>query len=168
MLSVQRGATPSGLVKLPTHSPRGIPTCQCMDAVTRRAWADLRRHHVRQVVSRIVAGLLKHRGGKRGQRHAICGTALGSQSRRCRARKKDWKYALALPLDAPGFDACVLREFLGRLLAGSAEQQLLDALLTLCRDPGWLRARGRQRTDSTLDHGPTTGSLRSATRCTTS
>jgi transposase len=61
----------------------------------------------------------------------------------------DWKYALGLPLDDPGFDASVLCEFRARLLAGLAEQQLLDALLTLCRDHGWLHARGRQRTDST-------------------
>jgi len=61
----------------------------------------------------------------------------------------DWKYALGLPLDDPGFDASVLCEFRARLLAGSAEQQLLDALLNLCRERGWLHARGRQRTDST-------------------
>jgi len=61
----------------------------------------------------------------------------------------DWKYALGLPLDDPGFDATVLCEFRARLLAGSAEQQLLDSLLTLCRDRGWLHARGRQRTDAT-------------------
>src|SRR6266852_4879133 len=34
----------------------------------------------------------------------------------------DWKYALGLPLDDPGFDATVLCEFRARLLAGSAEQ----------------------------------------------
>src|SRR5215472_10308383 len=61
----------------------------------------------------------------------------------------DWKYALSLPLDDPGFDASVLCEFRARLLSGSAEQQLLDALLNLCRERGWLHARGRQRTDST-------------------
>jgi transposase len=61
----------------------------------------------------------------------------------------DWKYALGLPLDDPGFDASVLCEFRARLLAGSAEQDLLDTLLTLCRERGWLHARGRQRTDST-------------------
>jgi transposase len=61
----------------------------------------------------------------------------------------DWKYALGLALDDAGFDASVLCEFRARLLSGSAEQQLLDALLTLCRDRGWLHARGRQRTDST-------------------
>jgi transposase len=61
----------------------------------------------------------------------------------------DWKYALGLPLDDPGFDASVLCEFRSRLIAGSAEQQVLDALLAIGRERGWLRARGRQRTDST-------------------
>jgi transposase len=61
----------------------------------------------------------------------------------------DWKYALALELTDPGFDSSVLCEFRARLLAGSAEQRLLDAILDRCRERGWLKARGRQRTDST-------------------
>jgi transposase len=61
----------------------------------------------------------------------------------------DWKYALGLELTDPGFDNSVLSEFRSRLLAGSAEQHLLDALLDCCRRRGWLKARGRQRTDST-------------------
>jgi transposase len=61
----------------------------------------------------------------------------------------DWKYALGLPLDDPGFDASVLCEFRARLVAGSAELLLLETLLTICRERRWLRARGRQRTDST-------------------
>jgi transposase len=32
---------------------------------------------------------------------------------------------------------------------GSREQGLLDSLLKRCQDQGWLKARGRQRTDST-------------------
>jgi len=48
----------------------------------------------------------------------------------------DWKYALGLALDDAGFDASVLCEFRARLLTGSAEQQLLDALLTLLSGPG--------------------------------
>jgi transposase len=32
---------------------------------------------------------------------------------------------------------------------GSAEQRLLDAILKSCRERKWLKARGRQRTDST-------------------
>ncbi len=61
----------------------------------------------------------------------------------------DWKYALGLELIDPGFDFSVLSEFRGRLLEGSAEQMLLDALLAACKDRGYLKARGRQRTDST-------------------
>src|SRR5436190_11433261 len=61
----------------------------------------------------------------------------------------DWKYALRLPLDDPGFDASVLCEFRGRLLAGEQETLLLDTLLALCRERGLLKARGQQRTDST-------------------
>jgi transposase len=61
----------------------------------------------------------------------------------------DWKYALGLELTDPGFDFSVLSEFRVRLIDGSAEQQLLERLLTVCREHGWLRARGRQRTDST-------------------
>jgi transposase len=61
----------------------------------------------------------------------------------------DWKYALALELTDPGFDHTVLSEFRARLIAGRAEAQLLDMLLAQLRAHGWLKARGRQRTDST-------------------
>src|SRR5215212_4595513 len=61
----------------------------------------------------------------------------------------DWKYLLGLELTDPGFDASVLSEFRGRLVAGGAETLLLDTLLTLCREHKLLVARGRQRTDST-------------------
>jgi len=61
----------------------------------------------------------------------------------------DWKYALGLELDDAGFDASVLSEFRARLVAGGAEETLLDTLLTQFRDRGLLKARGRQRTDST-------------------
>jgi transposase len=61
----------------------------------------------------------------------------------------DWKYLLGLELTDPGFDASVLSEFRGRLVAGGAEEHLLDTLLALCRDLKLLSARGRQRTDST-------------------
>lgn len=42
----------------------------------------------------------------------------------------DWKYALALELTDPGFDASVLSEFRARLLAGQQEHLILDTLLT--------------------------------------
>lgn len=61
----------------------------------------------------------------------------------------DWKYLLSLELTDPGFDHTVLSEFRSRLVAGNAEQRLLDLLLEQCRAGGWLKVRGRQRTDST-------------------
>src|SRR6266702_3914907 len=61
----------------------------------------------------------------------------------------DWKYLLSLELTDPGFDFSVLSEFRDRLLAGSAEEILLDKLLERCRALGLLTARGQQRTDST-------------------
>jgi len=61
----------------------------------------------------------------------------------------DWKYALALPLDDAGFDASVLSEFRTRLLRGGVERRLFDTLLERLQAGGLLRARGRQRTDST-------------------
>src|SRR6266567_4547220 len=60
-----------------------------------------------------------------------------------------WKYALSLELCDPGFDHSVLSEFRSRLIEGHAEQRLLDLLLERCREGGWLKAGGRQRTDST-------------------
>jgi transposase len=61
----------------------------------------------------------------------------------------DWKYALSLPLDSTGFDDSVLSEFRTRLLEGQAETLLFDKVIELCRERKWLKARGRQRTDST-------------------
>jgi transposase len=61
----------------------------------------------------------------------------------------DWKYALGLELTDSGFDASVLSEFRARLLEQGAEQQLFDELLETLRQQGLLKARGRQRTDST-------------------
>jgi transposase len=61
----------------------------------------------------------------------------------------DWKYVLRLELDDPGFDASVLCEFRARLVAGEAEWLLFEALLAWARTRQLLKARGRQRTDST-------------------
>jgi len=60
-----------------------------------------------------------------------------------------WKYLLRLALTDAGFDASVLCEFRARLVADEAEDLLLDTLLTWCRERGLLKARGKQRTDST-------------------
>jgi transposase len=61
----------------------------------------------------------------------------------------DWKYALALDLTDPGFDFSVLSEFRDRLLTAEFGSSLLDHLLSICRERGWVKARGKQRTDAT-------------------
>jgi transposase len=61
----------------------------------------------------------------------------------------DWKYLLSLELTDPGFNFSVLSEFRDRLLAGSAEELLLDKLLERCHALHLLTARGQQRTDAT-------------------
>jgi transposase len=61
----------------------------------------------------------------------------------------DWKYALSLELTDPGFDFSVLSEFRSRLLATGAERRLFELLLEQFRARGWIKAGGKQRTDST-------------------
>jgi len=61
----------------------------------------------------------------------------------------DWKYALSLELTDQGFDHTVLSEFRTRLVALTAEERFLETVLDLCKERGWLKTRGRQRTDST-------------------
>jgi transposase len=61
----------------------------------------------------------------------------------------DWKYAVALDLTAPGFDAAVLRECRQRLLTGHAALLLFEPMWTRFQEQGLLKAQGRQRPDST-------------------
>jgi transposase len=61
----------------------------------------------------------------------------------------DWKYALGLELTDPGFDFSVLSEFRSRLVEGGKEWLLLEKLLEGCKERGYLKVRGRSRTDST-------------------
>jgi transposase len=61
----------------------------------------------------------------------------------------DWRYALSLPLDDSGFDPSILSDFRERLLREGAHDLLLEPILQLCRERGWLKAGGKQRTDST-------------------
>jgi len=61
----------------------------------------------------------------------------------------DLKYALSLELTDSGFDFTILSDFRSRLVQGEAEQLLLDTMLTLFKERGWLKARQKQRTDST-------------------
>ena len=61
----------------------------------------------------------------------------------------DWKYALGLELTDDGFDYSLLSVFRERLVAHHAEQRLLDAILGVGTQQGWIKARGKQRTDAT-------------------
>lgn len=61
----------------------------------------------------------------------------------------DWKYALGLELTDPGFHFSVLSEFRARLIDGQAETLLLDKMLVHFKEHGFVKARGKQRTDST-------------------
>src|SRR4051794_40828265 len=54
----------------------------------------------------------------------------------------DWKYLLGLELSDPGFDFSVLCEFRDRLLAGGAQERLLERVLEVARELGVLKARG--------------------------
>jgi transposase len=60
-----------------------------------------------------------------------------------------WKYVLRLELTDPGFDASVLRECRARLIAGAAVSLRFATLLVWRRPHQLVKARGRQRTDST-------------------
>ena len=61
----------------------------------------------------------------------------------------DLKYLLSMELEDAGFDFSVLSEFRSRLLAGGAEDRLLEAILTHFQEREWLKAGGKQRTDAT-------------------
>jgi transposase len=61
----------------------------------------------------------------------------------------DWKYLLGLELTDAGFDHTVLSEFRTRLLSEQSEQLLFETLVTRLRERGYLKERGRQRSDST-------------------
>jgi transposase len=61
----------------------------------------------------------------------------------------DWKYSLSLELSDAGWDHTVLSEFRTRLVVHAAEERLLQTVLDLCKERGWLKVRGKQRTDST-------------------
>jgi transposase len=61
----------------------------------------------------------------------------------------DWKYALGMELDDPGFDHSVLSEFRTRVAEHGLEEKALDLLLAALKDKGLVNAGGKQRTDST-------------------
>jgi transposase len=61
----------------------------------------------------------------------------------------DWKYALGLNLTDSGFDASVLSEFRGRLCQHDLSNKLLDLMISHLKEHNLIKARGKQRTDST-------------------
>ena len=61
----------------------------------------------------------------------------------------DWKYLLCLELTDPGFDHSVLSEYRTRLLAHGAERRLFDTILTYASEHDYVKAGGRQHSDST-------------------
>ena len=61
----------------------------------------------------------------------------------------DWKYVLGLELTDSGFHFSVLTESRARLVTGGAEHLLLDTMLERFKACGLVKARGKQRTDST-------------------
>ncbi|MFD5185903.1 transposase [Streptomyces sp. NPDC058372] len=65
---------------------------------------------------------------------------------RCRI---DFKYACAMELDDPGFHHSVLSDFRARLAGAGRADALFDLALARLKDAGLVKARGRQRTDST-------------------
>jgi transposase len=75
----------------------------------------------------------------------------------------DWKYLLCLELTDLGFDHTVLSEFRTRLLTHGAERRVFDAVLTIAQTRGFLKAGGRQRSDSTH----ILGAMRAMTRLET-
>lgn len=65
---------------------------------------------------------------------------------RCRI---DFKYAMAMELDDPGFHHSVLADFRDRLAEDGRPDRLLDLALARLKEAGLVRERTTQRTDST-------------------
>jgi transposase len=61
----------------------------------------------------------------------------------------DWKYALGLELSDSGFDYSILSGFRERLATGGKQTLLLDRMLEHFKEKKLLKAKGKQRTDST-------------------
>jgi len=59
------------------------------------------------------------------------------------------KYLLSLEINDPGFHYSALSRFCSRLLAGNAEQLLLDTLIKKYKEVGLIKARGKSRTGAT-------------------
>lgn len=63
--------------------------------------------------------------------------------------RMDWKYALHVPLTWSGFHFSSLSTFRERLVIHEAEQLVFEQVLAWLRQSGFLKKKGKQRTDST-------------------
>jgi len=61
----------------------------------------------------------------------------------------DWKYALSLDLTDAGFDASIVSEFRQRLTEHQQASLLLEKLVQVGLQEGWIRSSSKVRTDST-------------------
>lgn len=61
----------------------------------------------------------------------------------------DWKYSLGMEMRDDGFHYSVLSEFRDRLIASEKERLLMDEMLVRFQEKGFLKTRGKQRTDAT-------------------
>ncbi len=67
-----------------------------------------------------------------------------------RSRERiDCKYALGLDLSDEGFDYTLLSAFRTRLVEHHTETLVLDRLVEIGKQHGWVKQAGKQRTDST-------------------
>lgn len=64
--------------------------------------------------------------------------------------RMDWRYALSLPFVAIEFEASVLTNFRRQLIELGAQDLVLEPILQVCREHGWLKMRGKKHIDATI------------------
>jgi hypothetical protein len=98
---------------------------------------------------RVPARTFQHRLAERSlQQHK--GTDLSDrQAAEAVCCRIDFRYALAMELDDPGFHHCVLADFRERLAQDDRTDRLLDLAPARLKDAGLLRERTTQHTAST-------------------
>lgn len=75
-------------------------------------------------------------------------SAPDREAARMVATRIDWKYALRLPLDYEGFDFSVLCDFRRRILEHGREALVFEVVLERVKALGFIKRRGKARTDS--------------------
>ena len=79
---------------------------------------------------------------------AVYGRLSDRQAADAVRRCMDWKYALSLELSDPGFNFTLLHDFRERLVRHEVLSNFSTAFWRPVK-PGWIKTRGKQRTDST-------------------